>query len=50
MLIDLDYTPNELKTRIIEQYDNMKLNNKTNMLNYLIKNRLNNLIEVCDEF
>lgn len=50
MLIDLDYTPDELKTRIVEQYDNIKLNTKTNMLNYLIKNKLKNLIEVCDEF
>lgn len=50
MLVDLDYVPDELKKRIVESYDNTKPNTKMNMLNYLMKNKLKNLVEVADEF
>lgn len=50
MLVDLDYTPEDIKQAIVEAYDNAKPANKQKMLTYFIENRLRNLIEVMDEF
>jgi 5'-3' exonuclease len=50
MLVDLDCVPDELKSKIVESYDTTKPNTKMNMLNYLIQNKLKNLVEVADEF
>jgi 5'-3' exonuclease len=50
MLVDLDFVPEDLKTQIVEVYENTKPASKQKMLNYFIENRLKNLIEVLDEF
>lgn len=50
MLVDLDYIPEALKKTIVEAYETVKPNSKSTMLNYLIENKLRNLIEVADEF
>jgi phosphoribosylformylglycinamidine (FGAM) synthase-like amidotransferase family enzyme len=50
MLVDLDFIPDDLRSRIIESYENTKPNTKSNMLNYFIEKNLRNLIEVIDEF
>lgn len=50
MLVDLDYVPEALKQKIVEAYDTTKPSTKSNMLNYLIENKLKSLIEVADEF
>jgi hypothetical protein len=50
MLVDLDYVPEDIKSRIVEAFDKPKQGNKNKMLNYFIENRLRNLIEVLDEF
>lgn len=50
MLVDFDYVPSDLKTKIVEAYETTKPSTKTNMLNYLIDKRLKSLIEVADEF
>ena len=49
-LIDLDFTPSNIKSKIIESYKTIKPKTKADMLNYLMKHRLKNLLEVCDEF
>ena len=50
MLVDLDCVPDELKTRIVESYENTKPSTRMNMLNYLMQNKLKALVEVADEF
>ena len=50
MLVDLDCIPRDLQARIVTMYDDIKPKNKTIFLNYLIKNKLKNLIEIADEF
>ena len=50
MLIDLTFTPENIKQAIVEAYENTKPANKQTMMNYFIEKRLKNLIEVMDEF
>lgn len=50
MLIDLDFTPEDIKNKIIEAYDTCIPKTKTNMLNYFMEKRLKSLLEVSDEF
>lgn len=50
MLVDLDYTPEDIKQSIVEAYENSKPANKQKMLTYFIEKKLKNLIEVLDEF
>ena len=49
-LIDFSYIPEELKKSIIDRYEEVKPASKQSFLNYMIKNRLNNLMEVFDDF
>jgi len=48
LMIDLTYIPEEIKSQIIHAYETCKL--KTNILNYLIAKRCNNLLECAEEF
>lgn len=50
MLIDLEKIPSEYQKKIVECFANATPKPKSHMLNYLISNRLTNLIEVVDEF
>ncbi len=50
MLIDLTQIPETLKQSIIDSYENTKAHTKQEFLNYMMANRLKNLIEVIDEF
>ena len=50
MLIDLTKIPDNLKTSILDTYEEAKGRNKQEFMNYMIANRLKNLIEVIDEF
>ena len=50
MLIDLTQIPEALKQSIIDSYENTKAHTKQEFLNYMMANRLKNLIEVIDEF
>ena len=50
MLIDLTKIPETLKTSILDTYEEAKGKNKQEFMNYMIANRLKNLIEVIDEF
>lgn len=49
-LIDLSYTPEELKTEIVSQFESYQLPHKSKVLNFLIKKRCNMLIECAGEF
>jgi len=50
MLIDLTQIPETLKQSIIDSYENTKGHTRQEFMNYMIANRLKNLIEVIDEF
>jgi len=49
-LIDLSYTPQELKDQIIDESEAYKLPHASKVLNYLIKKRCKMLIECVGEF
>lgn len=49
-LVDLDYTPETIKSKIVDAYDNTKPNSRQKLLTYFIENRLKNLIPIIDEF
>lgn len=50
MLIDLNLIPESLKQSILDTYDNTKGQSRQVFMNYMITNRLKNLLEVIDEF
>ena len=50
MLIDLTKIPNEIRQRIVEVYETTQSKTKQHFMNYMIANKLKNLIEVLDEF
>jgi hypothetical protein len=50
MLIDLTRIPESLKEAILHSYDEAKGRTKQEFMNYMIANRLKNLLEVIDEF
>jgi 5'-3' exonuclease len=50
MLIDLTKIPENLINQILEKYDTVKGKSKNEFMNYMIKNKLKNLLEVIDEF
>jgi len=50
MLIDLTKIPESLKESILHTYENAKGKTKQEFMNYMIANRLKNLLEVIDEF
>jgi len=49
-LIDLTKIPESLKENILHTYENVKGHTKQHFMNYMIANRLKNLIEVIEEF
>jgi hypothetical protein len=50
MLIDLNLIPETLKRSILDTYENTKGQSRQVFMNYMIANRLKNLLEVIDEF
>lgn len=50
MLIDLTKIPEGLKQSILDTYGDTKAKTKQQFMNYLMSNRLKNLLEVIDEF
>jgi len=50
MLIDLTQIPETLKQSIIDTYETTKGHTRQEFMNYMVANRLKNLIEVIDEF
>jgi len=49
-LVDLEQVPVEISEKILEQYENCKPAKRSGLLNYFIKNRLKNLMDVIGEF
>jgi 5'-3' exonuclease len=49
-LIDLSKIPERLTEQILHTYENAKVHTRQEFMNYMIANRLKNLIEVIDEF
>ena len=49
-LIDLTYIPNEYKKQILEEYENVKVAPRSELLNYFIKHRLMELQDQIGDF
>jgi hypothetical protein len=49
-MIDLDFIPSPIVESILDTYENTKPATKQQFMNYMIANRLKNLLEVIDEF
>ena len=49
-LIDLSLIPNEIKTKIINTYEETKPASKQKMLTYFMEHKLKNLMDVIEEF
>ena len=49
-LIDLSYIPETIVQSILDTYENTKPASRQQFMNYMIANRLKNLLEVIDEF
>ncbi len=50
VLVDFDYIPKEIGQRVVNEFENSKPGSKSGLLNYLIANKLKNLIEVAGDF
>jgi hypothetical protein len=49
-LVDLDMVPETISQEIINQFENYKVPERRGLLNYFIKNKLKNLMDVIGEF
>lgn len=49
-IIDLKFTPKELQSQINEQFDNYQTNDRSNIQQYFIKNRMKKLYENISDF
>ena len=49
-LVDLDYIPNNIEDKILDEYYSAVPNSRSNLLNYFIKYKLKNLMETIGEF
>ena len=49
-LVDLSHTPQDIKNKIVDQYDTYEYNQRDKLLNYFIQNKLRNLIEHIGDF
>jgi hypothetical protein len=48
-IIDLQYTPDEIREQVMNQFDNQN-KDRAHLFNYFVKKKLNNLIENISEF
>ncbi len=49
-LVDLAHTPEDIKQKIVDQYDTYEYNQRDKLLNYFVKNKLRNLTEHIGDF
>lgn len=49
-LVDLDYIPDNITDKIVDEYNSAVPNSRSNLLNYFIKHKLKNLTETIGEF
>jgi len=50
LLVDLTKTPQDIKDSIIYSYEQQKNGDRSQLLNYFIKNKMKNLLEVIGDF
>jgi hypothetical protein len=50
MLVDLTQTPQDIKDAIVQSYETQLGGDRSQILNYMIKNKMRNLIEVVTDF
>lgn len=49
-LVDLSFTPKEIRQRVIEEYEAQSDKNKSKLFNYFVDHKLKNLIEAIGDF
>jgi hypothetical protein len=49
-LVDLSMTPQEIKDAVIDSYEKQKGKSRAHLLNYFVKYRLKNMMEVVEDF
>jgi 5'-3' exonuclease len=49
-LIDLSYTPEEIREKVMKQYNSQNNRDRSKLINYFIANKLKNLTEYISEF
>jgi hypothetical protein len=49
-LIDLSFTPDSIREKVMEQYEAQANRDRSKLLNYFIANKLKNLTEHLSEF
>jgi hypothetical protein len=49
-LVDLSMTPTEIKEAVIESYEKQLNKDRSQLLNYFIKYRLKNMMDVLEDF
>ncbi len=49
-LVDLDYIPDNIENEVIRQLENYKMNDRSKLFNYFVKNKLKGLMDVIQEF
>jgi hypothetical protein len=49
-LIDLNYIPDTIQNEVVNQFQTNSEGDRSKILNYMIENRLKNLIENLEEF
>jgi len=50
MLVDLTKTPQDIKDEIISSYERQQGGDKSQLLNYFIKHKMKNMLEVMADF
>lgn len=50
MLVDLSKTPEDIKEEIISSYERQQGGDRSQLMNYFIKNRMKNMLEVMGDF
>ena len=49
-LVDLSMTPQEIKDEVVKEYENQQGKSREHLLNYFVKYRLRNMMEVAEDF
>jgi len=49
-LVDLDFIPENIIDQTNEIYDNYKLNERSKIFNYFVKNKMKNMMDVIHDF
>ena len=50
LLVDLDCIPDRIRNKVITQYEEYVVLDRSKLFNYFVKNRLKNLMDKIQEF